>query len=258
MTITVSCPACTTSFPVDPAKIPVGGVRAQCSACPEIFSVDRPEDTAAEAASAEVEETFAGPSAAVELDEMEVPAEVMSSFGADANVVADISDETSDAFGEREISFDSITTEADAALAINQDLEVEAPDGEAEEAAEEEAAEEEGVEEAEAAPISEKAAPTEAETAEAAPIQFGKRSPEDKARSLARSLVSDLIAYNPEKHTEALASGTLVQVFSEEIEKSWKEYRDQVDPDVMTQGTFFNDALNELLADGESVFNVEG
>jgi hypothetical protein len=41
---------------------------------------------------------------------------------------------------------------------------------------------------------------------------------------LARSLVSDLIAYNPEKHREALATETLQEVFGEEIEKSLKEY----------------------------------
>jgi hypothetical protein len=228
---------------VDPAKIPVGGVRAQCSACPEIFGVDQPEETAAESTFAESDETFADPSAAVESDETEVPPEVRSSFGADAEVVADIADETSDEFGEREIAFDSITTEADALDAGELVLDDSAIDT--------------GAEVAEAAPVEEEA-PAETEAPASGPIQFGRRSPEDKARSLARSLVSDLIAYNPDKHTEALASGTLVQVFGEEIDKSWKEYKDQVDPDVMTQGTFFNDALNEFLANGESVFTVEG
>ena len=49
MTITVSCPSCDTSFPVDPAKVPLEGVRAQCSVCPEIFDVDRPNGATAEA-----------------------------------------------------------------------------------------------------------------------------------------------------------------------------------------------------------------
>ena len=52
MTITVSCPSCETSFPVDPAKVPPEGVRAQCSACPEIFDVDRPSEVAGEATAA--------------------------------------------------------------------------------------------------------------------------------------------------------------------------------------------------------------
>ena len=244
MTITVSCPSCNTFFPVDPAKIPEGGVRAQCSACPEIFEVDKPEATGVESTFAGSATTFDEPAAAIALDEADVPPEVQSSFGADAEVVADIAEETADEFGEREITFDSITTEADEAFPVSTEPEAEA------------ATNDFGAIEIEV-PVVEEEAPPEA-AAPAAPIQFGRRSPEDKARSLARSLVSDLIAYNPAKHTEALASGTLVQVFSEEIEKSWKEYREQVDPDVMTQGTFFNDALNELLANGEVVFSLEG
>ena len=88
-------------------------------------------------------------------------------------------------------------------------------------------------------------------------IRFGRRSAEDKARSLARSLVSDLIAYNPEKHKEALAAGTLQEVFSEEIDKSLKEYQEQVEPEVMAQGTFFNDALNSILAEEQSIFTLD-
>ena len=77
----------------------------------------------------------------------------------------------------------------------------------------------------------------------------------------ARTIVysaSSLIAYNPDKHEEALAAGTLLQVYDEEIGRSWKEFKDQVDPDVISQGTFFNDALNELLSNGENVFSIQG
>lgn len=38
----VSCPACQTVFRVDPAKVPVGGVRARCSVCAGVFPVERP------------------------------------------------------------------------------------------------------------------------------------------------------------------------------------------------------------------------
>ena len=89
------------------------------------------------------------------------------------------------------------------------------------------------------------------------PIRFGRRSPEDKAKSLARSLVRDLIAYNPEKHKEALAEGNLQEVFGEEIEKSLKEYQEQVEPGVMARGRFFNDALNAILAREQSIFTLD-
>ena len=256
MTITVSCPACSTSFPVDPAKIPEGGVRAQCSECPEIFGVDEPDAAGVESSSVEATESASDPSAPVALDEMDVPPEVQSPFGADAEVVTDFAAETSDEFGEREITFDLDAegdAEAETADADFGAIELDSPaDG---------LAAEEAPAAAETTPAATQKAPAAAEAAPAASggaIQFGRRSPEDKAKSLARSLVSDLIAYNPDKHKAALASGTLVQVFEEEIGKSWKEYKDQVDPEVIGQGTFFNDALNELLANGESVFSVEG
>ena len=115
-----------------------------------------------------------------------------SPFGADAEVVADIAQETTDEFGGREITFDSAPVEADEGLAAEADLGVETT--------------EEYIGEIEVeAPAVE--APTEDVAPSPGPIEFGRRTPEDRARSLARSLVSDLIAYNPDKHTEALASG---------------------------------------------------
>lgn len=42
MVITVQCSACDTGFPVDPAKIPAGGVKVRCSACGSIFRVEPP------------------------------------------------------------------------------------------------------------------------------------------------------------------------------------------------------------------------
>jgi hypothetical protein len=89
-------------------------------------------------------------------------------------------------------------------------------------------------------------------------VQFGRRSPEDKAKSLARSLVSDIVAYHPQKHHEAFSAGNLPEVFEEEIEKCWKEYAEQVDPGIVANNHFFNDALNEILAKGQSVFNRQG
>ena len=44
MSYTVSCPSCSTSFPVDPTKVPEEGVLAQCSMCTEVFEVTRPDE----------------------------------------------------------------------------------------------------------------------------------------------------------------------------------------------------------------------
>ena len=201
MTITVSCPSCNTSFPVDPAKVPPEGVRAQCSVCPEIFEVERPSE-AAPAASPAPDST---------LDAIE-PADPLEGATTDLPPLEGAGDAVAAAG----------TSEGETAPAATED-----------------------------------AAKTTVEGEGPGPIRFGRRSPADKAKSLARSLVSDLIAYNPEKHKEALAGGNLQEVFGEEIEKSLKEYQEQVEPDVVAEGSFFNDALNSILAEGQSIFSLD-
>ena len=42
----VECPACNTIFPVDPRKVPTGGIDARCSVCSEVFFVAPPEPEA--------------------------------------------------------------------------------------------------------------------------------------------------------------------------------------------------------------------
>ena len=100
------------------------------------------------------------------------------------------------------------------------------------------------------------AEPTEEAEAAPAPMAFtfGRRDPKEKAERLARVLVSDMIMYNPERHTRALENGTLRQDFEEEIQKSWDEYVGQVGEETANDTPFFHDALNEILARGEQLF----
>ncbi len=257
MSYTVSCPSCSTSFPVDPAKVPEEGVLAQCSMCPEVFEVTRPDD--ADLAPAAEVDTEVAPEPVIEeptveeapvveaaSDAEELVFETSDGGGMDSAVsaveeveeVAEVDEAVPEhAFGDQEIAFDEplVAPEEEA-------LEAEAP------AVEPEPALEEPVAEAEPEP----AAPSPG------PVQFGKRDPSDKAKSLARSLVSDILAYYKDKHVQSLAAGTLVPDFDEEVEKSWKEYTDQVDDEILANNTFFNDALNEILAEGQSVFTLEG
>ena len=219
MTITVSCPSCETSFPVDPAKVPPEGVRAQCSVCPEIFDVDRPNGATPEAPPT--------PEPMVDTFEVADPldAGTVDLPGVEGSFVPTDEDATEDVA----IDTGPVDTPAPVADVVEE------------------------VVEADESP----AAPSEESTESPGPIRFGRRSPEDKAKSLARSLVSDLIAYNPDKHKEALATENLQEVFGEEIEKSLKEYQEQVEPEVMAQGSFFNDALNAILAEGQSIFTLD-
>jgi hypothetical protein len=78
--------------------------------------------------------------------------------------------------------------------------------------------------------------------------------PSQKARRLARALVSDMVVYHPAKRREALQAGNLKEAFEEEIAKSWEEYVEQVGRELADSTSHFRDALNELLADGRALF----
>src|SRR6266566_2048058 len=83
---------------------------------------------------------------------------------------------------------------------------------------------------------------------------FMVQDPKQKARRLARALVSDLVVYHPEKRQQGLRDGTLPQLFKDEIEKSWQEYVDQVGAELAKTTSFWAEALNEILAGGNKVF----
>lgn len=83
---------------------------------------------------------------------------------------------------------------------------------------------------------------------------FLANDPNARARRLARALVSDIVTYFPDKHREGLAHHTLPLLFKEEIKKSYEEYREQVGTDFAESTTHFQDALNEILAQGGKVF----
>jgi hypothetical protein len=78
--------------------------------------------------------------------------------------------------------------------------------------------------------------------------------PNLKARRLARVLVSDMVVYHPDKREEGLRTGSLKQLFREEIKKSYEEYVDQVGKDFAESTQHFQEALNEILAGGKRVF----
>jgi hypothetical protein len=83
---------------------------------------------------------------------------------------------------------------------------------------------------------------------------FLANDPNVKAKRLARALVSDIVAYFPEKHQEGVRNGTLRELFREEIKKSYEEYMDQMGKEFADSTTHFQDALNDVLASGQKVF----
>jgi hypothetical protein len=83
---------------------------------------------------------------------------------------------------------------------------------------------------------------------------FMVQDPKQKARRLARALISDMIVYHPEKRLQGIRDGTLPQLFKDEIQKSWQEYTEQVGKEMADSTPFWTEALNEILAGGKKLF----
>jgi hypothetical protein len=90
--------------------------------------------------------------------------------------------------------------------------------------------------------------------AKRAPNPFLANDPNQKAKRLARALVSDMVAYLPQKREEGIKNNTLKQLFREEIKKSYEEFVDQIGKEFADGTTHFQDALNEILAAGKKIF----
>jgi predicted Zn finger-like uncharacterized protein len=289
MVITVSCPSCATSFPVDPAKIPETGVKVRCSACADVFRVERPEpEPEATVGLPELSEPTPSPSDASGDDSLTIERDAFEEVAAAEEPtnepapeeVPDGGAEMPDWAAEEAGGGAESATEAEPlpepeteAPAIDPAVEAWAAEAQpappAADATEQAPAEPELPEPTLTEPLPEPephvepepADPVEPTSAEVqdAPVQgftFGKRDPVDKARRLARVLVSDMVMYNAERHQEALAQDTLAEDFEEEIEKSWKEFVDQVGGEIADgEGQmFWRQALNDILAKGQSVF----
>lgn len=230
MVMTVECPECGTSFPVDPGKVPSSGVRAQCSVCPGIFPVF-PFETDADAWKGDLAAPGVAEPAPMEpVPEEPAPAEAAPVEPPPAEPApVDVSSDwrTAGEPGSVEV------VEPEPETWVEPDEAVELP---------------EAVE-----PVHPEPSAPEPPSAQA-PIQFGRRDPHDKARRLARVLVSDMIVYHREKHTQALEAGTLLEDFQDEVQKSWEEYVDQIGSELAESTPYFREALNEILAKGQEVF----
>jgi len=62
------------------------------------------------------------------------------------------------------------------------------------------------------------------------------------------------VTYFPERRDEGLRAGTLRDLFADEIKKSYEEYVEQVGREFADSTSHFKDALNEILAGGQSMF----
>jgi len=248
----VTCPSCATIYRVDPDKVPERGVRARCRVCAAVFAVDRSGHEVPDGTPAGV---GAGPA----------PAQVATPF---------------DSWK------DPLSTQYEAPARpepapVPSGLSAPPPAPPAREEAAAPVVPAPPREEPPRAPLP-PAAPSSRPgaligmppvvppgagrgsggTTPAAPSRpagrrvnpFMTQDPDQKARRLARALISDLVVYYPERREEGLRNDNLKSLFDEEIRKSWEEYTDQVGEEMAEGTSHFTDALNEILAGGRQVF----
>lgn len=69
----------------------------------------------------------------------------------------------------------------------------------------------------------------------------------DKARRLARTIVSDIALYNREEIRKGIKNDNLFELLAEEIERGKKLYVSRVSMEIQKDRNFYNQALVDIL-----------
>lgn len=251
----VSCPQCKTVFRIDPRKVPAGGIRARCSVCGGVFEVQSESEPATAPQTGGGPAPAAGPGTSPTAGTPTPAAPEVGGTGPRGGEAAEVSPDArpepgsgdAESSGPDQRPSEPATGEPPeraAPAAGSADTEprrtgpMEPPGDEARRPPAPEGRESAGG-------IEEEPATTPA---------FGRTDPEGRSRRLARALISDMVAYHPERQEVALREGRLKELFREEIKKAWREYVEQVGLEAAKQKPYFREALNEILARGNPVF----
>ncbi|MEO6067501.1 MAG: zinc-ribbon domain-containing protein [Gemmatimonadota bacterium] len=216
----VACPTCATTYRVDPAKIPGAGVRARCQVCAAVFPIS-------------ANGTAPRPSLAAPVQRPAIPTGLRPS-GTMAAPAMPPAPPAAPAAPPRPTAPPVAAPVAPPAAPKPPIAPAPAP-----------------------APVAAPApvpAPKPAAPAGRPLNPFLANDPATRARRLARALVSDLVVYNTARRDTALKGGTLKEEFAEEIKKSFEEYELQIGKELASSTTYFNDALNEILAGGQKIY----
>jgi predicted Zn finger-like uncharacterized protein len=76
----------------------------------------------------------------------------------------------------------------------------------------------------------------------------------EKAKKLAKALAKDITLYYGDKVKQGLEQGNLVELIGSEIKKSWKFYQQKTPIGINQNTTYFEDALNDIVAQGKKLF----
>lgn len=248
----VSCPKCETVFRVDPAKVPVRGIRARCSSCSAVFFVGRPTEPSAVSPPA-ARPVAEPPPVHPAVTAQPAPQPVWTPSPAAARPA--VTPPAGAGFGSTPSPAASPAA-APPPPAVGP--RVRAATGSVGGGAPTYSA---PAPAAPLPPVTPPVAPRAPAGPPAAPAPrkpvnpFLATDPATKARRLARALISDLVVYHPAKRSDGIRDGTLKLLFEEEIRKCWEEYTEQVGLEMATSTRYFTEALNEILADGQPVFS---
>ena len=232
----IACPTCATTYRVDPAKIPATGVRARCQVCAAVFPISTNGTAPSPRPS-----TVAGAPA----QRPAIPSGLRPSATHTAPAIAPAA--TARPAASPPIAAPVAPPAASKPAPVPPPAPVPvAPPVVAAPAPV-------------APPVVVPVPPVPAQKPAAAPAgrplnPFLANDPATRARRLARALVSDLVVYNTARRDTALKAGTLKEEFAEEIKKSFEEYELQIGKELASSTTYFNDALNEILAGGQKVY----
>ena len=69
----------------------------------------------------------------------------------------------------------------------------------------------------------------------------------DKARRLARTIVSDIALYNREEIRRGIKNDNIFELLAGEIERGQKLYISRVSPQIRKQRNFYNQAIVDIL-----------
>jgi predicted Zn finger-like uncharacterized protein len=246
----VQCADCKTRYELDASRVPNREIRVRCPKCRAVFGIDGQRAAAAPqmAAAAPAANRAPTPPQPQAAQAAPVAAPIEPTPVAQAPVeptpVAQAPSGGSDIQIERNGLAGAAPVAEQTAPPIEMDFEIERSAGPAM---------------SQGRPAAGVGAPVEpavnAATAVAdAPSKAKAKPADDKAKRLARALVSDILVYHRDARDQALSDGNLVQVLGQEIKKSWELYKERVTPEVANETNYFREALNEILADGQQIF----
>ena len=227
----VSCPGCRSVFRIDPAKVPLIGVRARCSVCQGVIGIGgSPVSTPTSALPSQSGAPDAVLATRTRNAAVTPPAPSLPGLAARGTPTAPpVPRATPAPAAVRSSAIPTVAPTPVPALAP-------APPARAE-------------------LIPRPPAPHPSGTAVRRPINpFLSSDPHQKARRLARALISDIVVYHRERHAEGQRNSTLKELFRDEIRKSYEEYAEQVGKEIAESTPHFRDALNDVLGAGKKVF----